>query len=355
MSPQRIRAIQSGAAGDLAARLLRAGTSGVSSIYSIVVDRRNRQFELDGKKSHRIDRKVISVGNLTAGGTGKTPVVAWLARRLFALGEKPAILTRGYKSRGGTSDEAQLLESELKQLDPNSPASPIPIGVDPDRIKKARSLLESNPEITVFILDDGFQHRKLARDFDLVLIDATNPFGFDQLLPRGMLRESVDGLKRAHAVLITRSNQVDRSMIDSIKDRVQSIASIPIYQSNHELDGLKRGNAQESIELIRGEKVAAFCGIGNPDAFFDLLERSGAKLVMKRALADHHAYTESDIDDLRKQADQSGAKRIITTAKDGIKLKDIHDVWIVELGLRFEAGDDEKLIRLIQQSIHDRP
>ncbi|HQY89929.1 MAG TPA: tetraacyldisaccharide 4'-kinase, partial [Tepidisphaeraceae bacterium] len=214
MSPQRIRAIQSGAARDLVARLLRAGTCGISAAYARAAVARNRRFDVDASKSTRVDRKVISVGNLTAGGTGKTPVVAWLAKRLFALDERPAILTRGYKSKDGKSDEATLLESELSQLEPNSSISPVPIGVDPDRISKARSLLETHPDISVFILDDGFQHRKLARDFDLVLIDATNPFGFDHVLPRGLLREPVDGLKRAHAVLITRAAQVDSATLE---------------------------------------------------------------------------------------------------------------------------------------------
>src|SRR4051812_23350103 len=192
------RRVMNGTERGVAAMSLRALTSAIEPIYRGVVNARNARFDR-GRSVQRVDRPVISVGNITTGGTGKTPVVRWLADALRARGIQPAILMRGYKSAPGqTSDEQELLRSQLPS---------VVVHANPDRVAGAQEVLRDHPDVQAFILDDGFQHRRLHRDFDLVLIDATNPFGYDRLLPRGLLREPLAGLARAHAILITRADQ----------------------------------------------------------------------------------------------------------------------------------------------------
>ena len=157
---------------------------------------------------HRLPHPTISVGNITTGGTGKTPVVRWLAERLQEQGRRPAVLMRGYRSEGGISDEQSLLQQQLPE---------IPVIANPDRVRGAADATQKQNDIDTFILDDGFQHRRVHRDFDLVLIDATAPFGFGHILPRGSLREPLSGLRRANALLITRSSQVDVNRLKEIE------------------------------------------------------------------------------------------------------------------------------------------
>src|SRR4051812_36636358 len=174
--------------------LVRGALGAMEPLYRAAVASRNRFYDFAGQT--RLPRPVISVGNITTGGTGKTPMVAWLATQLLEQGMHPAILLRGY-SRGGISDEQQMLQRQLPG---------VPVQANADRVEGARMVLGEHPEVDVFLLDDGFQHRRVARDFDLVLINAREPFGLGRVLPRGLLRESLDGLKRAHGFVITRAD-----------------------------------------------------------------------------------------------------------------------------------------------------
>ncbi|MBV8780965.1 MAG: tetraacyldisaccharide 4'-kinase, partial [Phycisphaerae bacterium] len=153
-------------------------------LYAAIMILRNTMYERGWLATHQAGRAVISVGNLTTGGTGKTPIVAWIVHELRAMGYHPAVLLRGYKAVNGVSDEATL----LRQL-----VAPSPVIARPDRVAAAANAVMNDPQIDCFVLDDGFQHRRLKRDCDVVLIDATRPFGFDHVLPRGLLREPIVG------------------------------------------------------------------------------------------------------------------------------------------------------------------
>ena len=214
------------------APLLRAA----EPVYSGIMAARNRVFDA-GIGVKRLPRPVVSIGNVTAGGTGKTPVVRWLCEQLRSLGHNPAVLLRGYKSVDGVSDEQRLLHSLL-----NPPGgAPVIVRANPDRFAGGSDVLRERPGTDVFVLDDGFQHRRLARDFDLVLINAAEPFGFGHVHPRGLLRESLRGLGRADAVLITLADAVAALALEAIESRVRQFhADIPIYHASHVLCGFRR-------------------------------------------------------------------------------------------------------------------
>ncbi len=353
MSPERMDAIHSGRAKDVTARLLRALTASVEPAYRLGVSRRNRSFDRNSGVI-RAGRPVVSVGNITTGGTGKTPVVAWLARRLYAAGRRPVILMRGYRGKDGASDEAELLRRALAPLDPSTSDPAVPVIVNPDRVAAAEQTIGSRAMTSLFILDDGFQHRRLARDFDLVLIDATRPFGFDRLLPRGQLREPLASLNRADAILLTRVDLVESDELERIEGVLRVHSAAPTFRCSHVIDvvvkGTDRPTARESIEMLAGKRVFAFCGVGNPEAFFESLRRARARIVGTHAFADHNAYNDDDLKQIRKQAERAGAERIMTTSKDAAKLN-ADDIWIAELGLAFAGGHESRLLELVTSSI----
>jgi len=221
---------------------------------------------------------------------------------------------------------------------------------DPDRIRGASAALKHDDKLDVFILDDGFQHRRAARDFDLVLIDASEPFGFGHVLPRGLLREPVSSLSRADAILITRC-QGDASNIEAQLRRHNPGA--PIYRASHVLAGLRHDELHEMDTLMHRSHFL-FCGIGNPTSFFQQFDRFGAKTVGCRAFADHHAYTSFDMAELNRAASAAGADLLITTEKDWVKLKSLQGaesglpIWRAELEIRFRLGDPERLQEQIE-------
>src|SRR5687768_1490731 len=189
----------------LSATLLRTALAAVEPFYSGAAAVRNRMYDSGVKATKSLPRPTISVGNITTGGTGKTPVVRWLAERLRDDGWRVAILSRGYKSKPGTlGDEQLMLDRAL-----NGPAERhrVTLVAHPDRLRGAREALRLRPDTDVFLLDDGFQHRRAGRDLDVVLVSATNPFGYGRVLPRGMLREPLGGLRRAGAFVITHADQ----------------------------------------------------------------------------------------------------------------------------------------------------
>ena len=317
-------------------------------IYTAAIKLRNRRFDA-GKNVRRLPKPVISVGNLTAGGTGKTPVVRWLCEELRAAGYHPAVLMRGYKSRGGTSDEQQMLESMLN----DGVRENIVVHADPDRYAGGSAVLAAHPGVDVFVLDDGFQHRQLARDFDLVLLSGVEAFGFGHVHPRGLLREPLCGLRRADAVLITRADEESSSYITAIALAKRRYSKAPVFQASHAHVGIKFGNDTLPLDALAGKRVLAFCGIGNPESFFrQVAERAGV-LAGSRAFADHHAYGGEDLAALQKQAAAAGAEVLVTTEKDWVKLKSFAagaiPVWRVEMAVQFRKGDEHRLFELIKQ------
>ena len=351
--------VMSGEARGVGPTLLRGALSTAAPFYAAAMTARNRWYNVGVLKSFPLPRPVVSVGNLTAGGTGKTPVVRWLAEQLVARGKRPAVLMRGYGKRGATfSDEQQLLQSYL---------AGVPVIANPDRRAGAATAIERQPQTDVFVLDDGFQHRKVRRHVDLVLINAAEPFGFGRVHPRGLLREPVRGIVRAHAVLLTRCDAVDADQLKWIEGVVRPLVDrgTPILRTTHDLTGLRRAatspsdRADEPLTALAGRKFFSFSGIGSPKSFHDQLVRAGGTPVGTRAFPDHHEYTAADVTALSRDAAAVGAEVLLTTEKDWVKLSRIANasecvppILRVEVRIRFAKPDDEaELLRLIEDRL----
>ncbi len=312
--------------------------------YTAVVRLRNRRYDRGSLPAERVDAVVVSVGNLTTGGTGKTPMVKWICRHLRGRELRVAILSRGYGAEeGGRNDEALELEQALPD---------VPHLQSPDRVAIARVAVEEL-ESQVLVVDDGFQHRRLARDLDIVLLDATQPFGFDHLLPRGTLREPVSSLARAGVICLTRADMISESERQAIRDRVAKAAPRAawcevVHHPEHLLSGT--GAHQESLDSLQGSRVAGFCGIGNPEAFRATLEQAEANIVTWRAFPDHHLYTAEDVTALATMAKESHVERMVCTHKDLVKLRtdEIGGVplWGVVVEMEFLAGEVEMVERV---------
>lgn len=323
--------LASGTRRGLPAAAARLALHAVSLPYAAAVRWRNRAYDGGQWPPVRVDVPVLSVGNLTVGGTGKTPTVEWHARWFQQHGKLPAILSRGYRAiHAGRNDEALELEQRLPG---------VPHLQHADRVAAARRAIQTH-HCQVLILDDGFQHRRLARDLDLVLLDALEPFGYGYLLPRGLLREPLEGLRRAHAVLLSRCDLVTAERRAEIRRQVQALAPAALWlegvfrprallrrEAAASADGaaghLSAGgpHAAEGIQWLHGRAVAAFCGIGNPPAFRQTLERCGCRIVAWRVFPDHHAYTAEELAELDGWADASGADAVLCTHKDLVKLR----------------------------------
>jgi tetraacyldisaccharide 4'-kinase len=276
--------------------------------YGAIVHLRARAYRTGLLRQRRLDGVVISVGNLTTGGTGKTPMVLWIAQHLLSEAKSTGILTRGYGGEGdganSTSDEVRLLQARLGER--------VAFGVGADRFARGSELAASG--VKWLILDDGFQHQKLARDVDVVLIDALNPFGGGHLLPAGRLREPTSALSRADVVVITRSDHAP-----AVEAAIRRDSDAPIFCARPHL---------ESIRLFRGEypgteapechsrKLFAFSGIGNPAGFRADLREWGFQVAGFKVFPDHHRYTAQDIRAIEAQAREAGADAAICTEKD---------------------------------------
>jgi tetraacyldisaccharide 4'-kinase len=268
-------------------------------------------------RTRRLDGVVISVGNLTTGGTGKTPMVLWLAERLAAEGHRPAILTRGYRGKAPgdgngppLADEVSLLQRRLGDR--------ADFGVGKDRYATGRRLEQKGSRW--FILDDGFQHLALGRDADILLLDASDPFGAGRLLPAGRLREPRSALTRAGIVVITRADRAP-----AVEAIVRRFSQAKVFYAHTELESVveAREMAVTLAETDRARmKFLAFCGIGNPGAFFYDLRRWGFSVVAEHAFRDHHRYTPRDMARLEQAAAGAGADAMVCTEKDVFNLRD---------------------------------
>jgi tetraacyldisaccharide 4'-kinase len=322
-----------GALASVSRCLLSAGAAG----YSLGAWVRNQAYDRGWKRIERAAIPVVSIGNLTTGGTGKTPFAAFIARWYRERGVRVAFISRGYGAHdAATNDEALVLDA----LCPD-----VPHLQNPDRVAAAH-IARVELESQLVILDDGFQHRRLARDLDIVLIDATNPWGFGRLLPRGLLREPVSSLIRAHIVVITRVDHVDRDAIEAIRHSVNSTSSqcgiVEVAFPAARLVGAKGQSAP--LDSLAGRSVAAFCGIGNPAAFRSSLVRLGYSVGHFRSFPDHHNYTRTDIEDLDRWIRSLGVDAVFCTQKDLVKiaLETLGDrpLWAVEIGAQVVTGRD---------------
>jgi tetraacyldisaccharide 4'-kinase len=280
---------------------------------------------------------VISIGNLTVGGTGKTPCVEFVAGLLRDGDRQVAILSRGYGSEAGRNDEAMVLEENLPD---------VPHLQGRDRVALAATAIEEL-ESDVLVLDDGFQHRRLARDLDIVLIDATEPFEREYLFPRGALREPLGSLRRAGSVVVTRADQVSAERLKDLRDAIRRIVpAVPIATTTHEPKRLLRIDDDRDPSELHGKTVFAFCGLGNPPAFRRTLEQLGATLGDFRTFPDHHPYTKHDVESLAAWAAQAPEGTwIVTTQKDWVKIRlaDLggKPLYALRIGLTFLDGREE--------------
>jgi tetraacyldisaccharide 4'-kinase len=336
----------------IGAGLVRLGMSAVSPIYSMVVQGRNAKFDR-GLGVRRLPRPVVSVGNITTGGTGKTPVVRWLCERLRTAGERPAVLMRGYGAKvGEPADEEAMLAGLLNRPD----LPPVIVHAEADRHAGGQAVLAAHRDVSVFVMDDGFQHRRLAREFDLVLLDACEPFGFGHVLPRGLLREPLSGLGRADAFLITRADQ--GADIEQIVKRVREYNSAaPVYRCVHAHVGLRsREDVLHQMTALLGMRVFVFAGIGNPEAF----GRQFTGMAAHRWFGDHRAYTRRDVATILEDAERARADLIVTTEKDWVKIAPLLEgpteipIWRAELAVRFEGTDEVNLFEGILDRVKAR-
>lgn len=363
-------------------RLLRVLLGAVAAGYSLVVRLRNFFYSSGVFKAHCVDRPVFCIGNITVGGTGKTPLVVWLFRRIvsnsrFQISNTScAILTRGYKAAHSTGTETDDFKDEVAVLGESCPGANVV--VNPNRVVGAAQAI-GNYNAKVLIMDDGFQHRRMARDLDIVAIDATGPFGYGRMFPAGLLREPVSSLKRAGAVVITRCDQVSEAELDSLERKLHEVnPQMPIARSVHsavsvtfsdfavipaqagiqtvreEMDSCLRRN--DKVEQLRGRKVFAFCGIGNPDAFLKTIKKLGCELLGYRIYDDHYHYTQSCFDEIYAKAEGLGADLILTTKKDWTKIAPLKPVKAkppiayLEIEIKFLSGE-EKLTALIDETL----
>jgi len=311
---------------------------------------RNALYDLGLKATGSVDAKVISVGNLTTGGTGKTPMVEWLATWLRERGLRPAVLARGYgrPTQTGTQERQQRpanLNDEGLLLQANVPGLHVIVGAD--RLKSAQTaLLEIEPPPDCFVLDDAFQHRRIERDLNILLIDSLDPFGFGHLLPRGLLREPIHNLRRADLVVLTRADQRDEPAIASLAQKVHQIApEMPILTAAHRLKGiLQRKDLSPVGEgWVKGKRLFAFCGIGNPEGFRKALAGLDTTIAGFREFPDHYWYGEDDLHEIAAEAERLEAEATITTQKDAVRLSEDAELRLpllcLRVGIEFLTGE----------------
>jgi tetraacyldisaccharide 4'-kinase len=312
MNEMQWKALITGKQQGWQANVLRAGLRAVSLPYGVGVRSRNWAFDRGLLSSTKAARPVISVGNLTVGGTGKTPVVEWLARWFRQHDRRVAILSRGYGAADGPNDEALVLEENL-------PDVPHLQGADRTRLAQ---IAVDELEAELLILDDGFQHRRLHRDLDIVLVDAMNPWGNGRLFPAGPLREPLTALGRADLILMTRAETQPPAQQAGLTRLLARYSPAPIFPVSFPATTLHQtGRPPISVAALAGQKVAAFCGIGHPEAFSQTLIPLGAQVVAQRAFPDHHAYSAEDVESLRHWSENARPDGLVTTQKDSVKLR----------------------------------
>jgi tetraacyldisaccharide 4'-kinase len=361
MNPGRERwalRVMSGEDRSPPAMLLRAGLLAVEPFYAGAMTARNALYDKGFFPAQKFPRPTVAIGNLTTGGTGKTPLVRWLAEQLISRDVRPAILMRGYRSSrtAGGSDEQRMLASHLGQR--------AAVIANPDRVAGAATAMEQDPKPDVFLLDDAYQHRRVARDFNLLLVSATNPFGYGHVLPRGLLREPAGrGVRRADAVVITRANLTSAEQIADIERRLRLARSnIEIVLAEHVHVGVRSadGNAS-SLEELRARRFFLFTGIADPLSLQRQLDPYREQLAGARFFADHHGYSDDDLLALRRAATNAGAHTLLTTEKDWAKIaplttaRDGLPILRLDLELRFRDGGDRRLMELILPRLSATP
>lgn len=344
---KKLLEIISGQRKGLIASVVRMGLGCLTPFYRFVISSRNRKFDESVNNPEIVKRAgipVISVGNLTTGGTGKTPMVIWISNWLRKQNIRVVLISRGYMANQnsattGGNDEAIELENRLPD---------VPHLQDPDRFAMSQ-IAVNELESQLIVLDDGFQHRKLWRDLDIVLIDATEPFGYGRLLPRGILREPISSLSRANIAVITRSDQVANKELDSIRIRISTVnKDLPVAMAKTVFTNLLQSDGTElpisNLESL--SSVFVFCAIGNPNNFRNTIEKSVAKVIGFRSFRDHHEFSREDLEQIGQEANNFGAKAIVCTHKDLVKVgvNRIAGIPVFAVLIDIEMVDGEELL-----------
>lgn len=334
----------------------------VSALYGAAIKLRLAAYRRGLLNATRLNAPVISVGNLTVGGTGKTPMVEWFCRALARSGRKPCVLTRGYRREnpqsrvlvsdfqgvhstvGEAGDEAFLLAGNLKGM--------VAVVSDANRAAAGNwALTELGAD--VFVLDDGFQHLQLERDLNLLLLDATDPWGGNSLLPVGRLREPLTGLGRADCIVVTRAD--DPEQVSSLVTDIQGRANCPVLTSQMRVVGVRKLGGEKVDSSLLLQPLFAFCGIGNPQSFLAQIRRSYGNLAGSKSFADHHAFQQHDINDVTAKARSAGATALITTAKDAVKLARLEfSLTCLVLDIEVEIHQEDALLELMRIALSRR-
>jgi tetraacyldisaccharide 4'-kinase len=326
----------------------------LTPLYGTAVRARSAAYRRGWLKTHRLGVPVVSVGNLTFGGTGKTPTVVALVRDLVRRGHRPAVLTRGYGRREQTPVVVVGPDSghgpERTGDEPFEMASRlpgVPIVVDADRVRGGAEAVRIGADVVV--LDDGFQHLRLARSLDLVLVDAGDPWGGGRLPPRGRLREPRTALKRATALLVTKVSLDHESTVVEIAAEVTRLGGkLPVLAARLVASRVRGGEGWSSPEALAGRRVLAFAGVGRPQGFADLLCEAGAEVVGTRWFRDHHRYSAADLDLLQAVSERLDATPV-TTTKDAVKLPADAPVWVLEAEMTPVEGSWNALWALLPE------
>lgn len=320
----------------------------LSVLYRLVVVLRSFLYGNSVLKSRVLPCRVISIGNITVGGTGKTPAVIQVAKVLQGQGKRVAVISRGY---GRKNENEVLVVSDGKNVktdtlvfgdEPVLIASSLPgvaVIVGADRHRAGQAALDRfKPD--VLILDDGYQHVRLKRDLNIVLIDADDPFGSGRLFPAGILREPLQALARADVVLITRAD-TGRDLA-AVRRVVGRHTAAPVFTASHVPTGVKdiRAGGERPLSSLRGTSLLAFSGIARPQSFFSLLRELGARIRKEVPFPDHYPFRPEDLDRIQRMAREAAADMIITTEKDAVRLRDLgpSGIW----SLRIEQMVHEK-------------
>ena len=352
MDQRAYKEIMSGRRREVGPACIRLATWVASKPYGLAMRLRRWGYRRGVLASHDGPVPVISVGNLTTGGTGKTPMVAWIVRHLSQAGRRPAIVMRGYRARKTApgaepkSDEAELLAS----------LTGAPVIIEPDRVAGARRAAEAGCDVVV--LDDGFQHRRLRRRLDIVLVDAVEPFGFGHCLPRGLLREPKAAMIDVDAVVITHADEVAPECLAALRTKLAALCkpSVTMAEAAHKPVAVIDDAGRSHPPAVLAERaVAAFCGLGSPEHFFASLARLRANVVAAKALDDHAAYSLALLAKLAELAGAAAAEIMVTTRKDHVRLAHLAapsgpPIWQLEIEMDVTAGREELLGRIIDSA-----
>lgn len=298
----------------LLASIFKVLLKALSYIYWAIVGLRNILYKMGILKAHRLNKPVISVGNMTLGGVGKTPLVQYIVNVLKDKDLRPAVLIRGYMgSDSSVSDEGVMLQEKFPD---------VPILIGKNRLKNAHDYL-LNHFVDAFVLDDGFQHLKMARDLEIVVINATNPFGNGSLIPRGILREPLSSLLRADIIVLSKADLVQGDL-SSLKKQIRDLnPKAVITKARHAPTTLFNLSKQREVpvDILNDKHICVLCSIGDPDSFEKTLSNLGARIKIRFYFMDHYSYRQQDIQTLIERCRQECISTVLTTEKDSVKLK----------------------------------